>query len=703
MVSKKIIFLVFIAIILMAGIVSAVNSVKVNWDGNRFEWPDWAYSSDDNPENAYDVLNPSTYIICDEGSSYSDNVGAYGYYVNLKQSSTYYGYWVKARCMGASHNVGRHFEHDFHSGYGSYSAVEPKNYATVYCSDNDGDGQVPSSSNNVCKQVYTTDCNDNDVEIKVGGVGSCNCNAAGKKTLYLSDVDADGFGSMARGGGIEACSLPAGYSSNSQDCDDNDVNNFPDNTEIPDGKDNNCDGAIDEGFACSPPGSTLSCGTNVGECNVGTQTCAGGQWGNCAGTYVASATEICTDNKDNNCNGLKDCADSACAGLQGPAGQICEPLGETLCSDGKDNDNDGLKDYAEDDSFCVGAYWASDSLGKNPMVTISPQIGDKIYLVLAEHNLTGTEIFEIYEDDGGNGSDDLILTSTAPLNIYGNQISTQKNVIFNWTITQTDINKAIDNSGETYPLKFYFKTKNKVSECRGPGIHIFSNLLFNFHFDQDCQLLSTENSCNYYFPACNWMNYQSSILALDWQAVVSQPSTASCSDGIQNQNETGVDCGGVCSACAGPVIDCSQYVLCSDANTEIKCGEANSCNIGPQNVDCADSNVECGCSWSSSTNLCNSYSSSLDPTTGNIVGTCAFQENEITSCENSDYYEYSTTATWSGAGTAEAAGCIGGTIGPITCSAKTKLPLESKYGILLTILAIMGIYFLFYRKKLKKY
>jgi len=70
-----------------------------------------------------------------------------------------------------------------------------------------------------------------------------------------------------------------------------------------DNKDNDCDDVIDDGCACSA-GQTKQCGSNVGECEFGLQTCSGGLWGACIGGVLPS-TEIC-DGKDNNCNGLID-------------------------------------------------------------------------------------------------------------------------------------------------------------------------------------------------------------------------------------------------------------------------------------------------------------------------------------------------------------------------------------------------------------
>jgi hypothetical protein len=70
-----------------------------------------------------------------------------------------------------------------------------------------------------------------------------------------------------------------------------------------DGVDNDCDGVVDNGCECTE-GASRPCGSSVGECRPGTQTCTGGHWGTCQGA-VGPTTEVC-DGKDNDCDGLTD-------------------------------------------------------------------------------------------------------------------------------------------------------------------------------------------------------------------------------------------------------------------------------------------------------------------------------------------------------------------------------------------------------------
>ena len=52
-------------------------------------------------------------------------------------------------------------------------------------------------------------------------------------------------------------------------------------------------------------GDQRPCGSGVGECEKGQTTCQGGIWGECENS-VSPADEICDDGKDNDCNGLID-------------------------------------------------------------------------------------------------------------------------------------------------------------------------------------------------------------------------------------------------------------------------------------------------------------------------------------------------------------------------------------------------------------
>jgi hypothetical protein len=110
--------------------------------------------------------------------------------------------------------------------------------------------------------------------------------------------------------------------------------------------DDDCDGSVDEGCACAD-GTTMTCGTDVGACETGTQICAMGAWGMCSGG-TEPTTENCDNDRDDDCDGATDCADATCAthpACTGTCGNgVCD-LGENDVScpcdcSGCVNDND---------------------------------------------------------------------------------------------------------------------------------------------------------------------------------------------------------------------------------------------------------------------------------------------------------------------------------------------------------------------------
>jgi hypothetical protein len=220
-----------------------------------------------------------------------------------------------------------------------------------------------------------SDCDDACATCRPGGTETCDgrdndCNGMideGVTMTFYLDADGDGFG--LEGMTMEACTTPPGYATMAGDCDDACATCRPGGTEACDGRDNDCDGMIDEGVtntyfldadrdtygvtgmtraACAPTGDFVA--TRGGDCDDGNPAVNPG------------ATEVC-NGRDDNCNGTTDegfmcipgttgvpCATTCGSTGTGTCTATCMPAPPTLCTppletcNDRDDDCDGIVD-----------------------------------------------------------------------------------------------------------------------------------------------------------------------------------------------------------------------------------------------------------------------------------------------------------------------------------------------------------------------
>ncbi|NMO13892.1 MopE-related protein [Pyxidicoccus fallax] len=130
--------------------------------------------------------------------------------------------------------------------------------------DGDGDNYgLTSQSVQSCTQPSghaptAGDCNDANASIHPGAPEVCDgvdndCDTQADEGLPTStwyrDADGDGFGNA--GQAVQNCRQPAGYVSNTSDCNDADASIHPGAAEVCDGVDNDCDTQVDEGVSLS--------------------------------------------------------------------------------------------------------------------------------------------------------------------------------------------------------------------------------------------------------------------------------------------------------------------------------------------------------------------------------------------------------------------------------------------------------------------
>lgn len=178
------------------------------------------------------------------------------------------------------------------------ACAQPVGYVSVSGDCNDADFAIRPGADEVCDGVD----NDCDSRVDVDPV---------RGTTYFRDMDDDGFGAES----AIYCSPPDGWVAEGDDCDDSSADVSPDQTEVCNLIDDNCDGVIDEALATDARiWFRDDDADRFGDPGTATPSCVspGPTWtleaGDCSpadATEFPGALERC-DGRDNDCDGTVD-------------------------------------------------------------------------------------------------------------------------------------------------------------------------------------------------------------------------------------------------------------------------------------------------------------------------------------------------------------------------------------------------------------
>ena len=164
--------------------------------------------------------------------------------------------------------------------------------------DDDGDGLV-----DVACGALGTDCDDRDASAGPGTAESCDgrdndcderVDEGAEDRSWFADVDGDGFGTDGdpENPTIRSCVPPPGYVGNADDCADRDAARRPGASEACNTRDDDCDGAVDEGGVCGCPPGFADCDDD-GSCETDTRSDPA-NCGSCGDVCVDTASGVAT-------------------------------------------------------------------------------------------------------------------------------------------------------------------------------------------------------------------------------------------------------------------------------------------------------------------------------------------------------------------------------------------------------------------------